>query len=115
MESGVNATARDFARFGLLFLHGGKLKGERVLSENWVRTATAAHTTTDYGNAYGYFWWVDRERPGNYYAFGKYGQYIYVAPDADTVIVRTGRDWGVDNRTWLAIFRDVTDQLAGRG
>ena len=113
MESGLNATALDYARFGLLFLHGGTWKGRRVVSEEWVRAATATQTTTDYDNAYGYFWWVDVDRPGNFYAFGKYGQYIYVAPDANAVIVRTGRDWGVDNDSWLAIFRDVSDQLPG--
>ena len=35
-------------------------------------------------------------------------------PDADTVVVRVGRDWGVDNTTWLAAFRDVADQLKRR-
>ena len=112
MESGLNATAIDYIRFGLLFLHGGRWNGERVISEEWVRAATAAQTTTDYDNPYGYFWWVDAERPENFYAFGNYGQYIYVAPDADAVIVRTGSDWGVDNQRWLAIFRDITEQLA---
>jgi CubicO group peptidase (beta-lactamase class C family) len=113
MESGLNATALDYARFGLLFLHGGKWNGRRVVSEEWVRAATATQTTTDYDNAYGYFWWVDVERPGRFYAFGKYGQYIYVAPDANAVIVRNGRDWGIDNDSWLTIFRDVSDQLRG--
>jgi hypothetical protein len=42
---------------------------------------------------------------------GKYGQYIYVAPDADVVLVRFGRDWVVGNLSWLATFRDVADQL----
>jgi CubicO group peptidase (beta-lactamase class C family) len=40
-----------------------------------------------------YFWWIDTERPGRFYAMGNYGQYVYVAPDADTVIVRLGRGW----------------------
>jgi hypothetical protein len=44
---------------------------------------------------------------------GNLGQYIYVAPDTDTVIVRNGRDWGVDNDEWLAMFRDIADRLAG--
>ena len=112
MESGLNATAVDYARFGLLYLHAGRLQGERVIPEDWVAAATAAQTTTDHDSRYGYLWWVDGERPGNFYAFGNYGQYIYVAPDADAVIVRTGSDWGVDNQRWLEIFRDVTDQLA---
>jgi len=112
LESGLNATARDYARFGLLFLHGGRWNGNRVVSEDWVRAATAAQSATNYESSYGYFWWVDAERPRNFYALGNYGQYIYVAPGAETVIVRTGSDWGMDNDRWLGIFRDVTDQLA---
>jgi CubicO group peptidase (beta-lactamase class C family) len=110
MESGVNATAVDYARFGLLFLHNGVWSDTRIVSEEWVRAAT-----TPYLHSYGYFWWVDTERPGRFYALGKYGQYIYVAPDADTVVVRLGRDWGVDNDTWLAIFRDIAHQLTQGG
>jgi CubicO group peptidase (beta-lactamase class C family) len=113
LESGVNATARDYARFGLLFLNEGEWNGRRIVSKEWVRAATAADRTTDPAYHYQYFWWIDVERSGRFYAFGKYGQYIYVAPDADVVIVRLGRDWGVGNNTWLARFRDVADQLAG--
>jgi CubicO group peptidase (beta-lactamase class C family) len=116
LESGVNARAIDYARFGLLFLHNGEWNGRRIVSEGWVRAATGADTTTDpaYYHGYRYFWWLDVERPGRFYALGKYGQYIYVAPDADAVVVRFGRDWGVGNVTWLATFRDVADQLARR-
>jgi len=112
MESGLNATALDYARFGLLFLHDGEWNGTRVVSEDWVRTATAADTTTDPSPFYQYFWWTDTERPGRFYALGNYGQYIYVAPDAGTVIVRLGRQWGVKNTTWRGLFRGVADQLA---
>jgi CubicO group peptidase (beta-lactamase class C family) len=116
MESGFNARPVDYARFGLLFLHEGEWNGRRIVSEDWVRAATGADTT--FGPAsyfsYGYFWWLDADRPGRFYAMGKYGQYIYVAPDADAVVVRLGRDWGVGNITWLATFRDVADQLKRR-
>jgi hypothetical protein len=54
------------------------------------------------------------ERPGRFYALGKYGQFIYVAPDADAVVVCLGRSWGVEAVTWLATFRDVIDQLERR-
>jgi CubicO group peptidase (beta-lactamase class C family) len=110
LESGLNARAVDYARFGLLFLHEGEWNGARIVSRSWVRAATAVDATTDPASHYQFFWWLDLERPGRFYALGKYGQYIYVAPDADTVIVRLGRDWGVDNRSWLETFRDVTDQ-----
>ena len=116
LESGVNARPVDYARFGLLFLHKGEWNGRRIVSKDWVRAATGADTTTDsaYYHGYRYFWWLDVERPGRFYALGKYGQYVYVAPDADAVVVRFGRDWGVSNITWLATFRDIADQLERR-
>jgi CubicO group peptidase (beta-lactamase class C family) len=114
MESGLNARAVDYARFGLLFLHNGKWNGRRIVSERWVRASTRAGSDPASYYGYRYFWWLDVERPGRFYAFGKYGQYIYVAPDADAVIVRLGRDWGVENVTWLATFRELSDQLARR-
>jgi CubicO group peptidase (beta-lactamase class C family) len=111
MESGLNATTVDYARFGLLFLHGGEWNGRRIVSEGWVRAATALDTTTDPADFYQYFWWVDVDRPGRFYALGDYGQYIYVAPDTGAVIVRTGRDWGMDNQAWLTTLRDIADKL----
>jgi CubicO group peptidase (beta-lactamase class C family) len=113
MESGLNATAVDYARFGLLLLHKGRWNSRRIVSEKWVRAATGADNPTDQAYYYGYryFWWLDMDRPGRFYALGKYGQYIYVAPDANAVVVRLGRDWGVGNITWLATLRDVADQL----
>ena len=113
MESGLNAAPVDYARFGLLFLHRGEWNGRRIVPEDWIRTATAADGTTDPAEDYQYFWWIDRERPGRFYALGNFGQYLYVAPDADAVIVRNGRDWGMNNDTWLATFRDIADRLAG--
>jgi CubicO group peptidase (beta-lactamase class C family) len=116
MESGLNARAVDYARFGLLFLHKGKWNGRQIVSRDWVRAATGADRAIDpaYYFGYRYFWWLDVERPGRFYAMGKYGQYIYVAPDADAVVVRLGGHWGVSNVTWLAALRDVADQLKRR-
>ena len=115
MESGLNATPLDYARFGLLFLHEGGWNATRIVSSQWVRAATATDTTTDPAEHYQYFWWVDTERPERFYALGNFGQYLYVAPDTGTVIVRSGRDWGVDNETWLQIFREIADGLDQRG
>jgi CubicO group peptidase (beta-lactamase class C family) len=112
LESGFNAAPIDYARFGLLFLHDGRWNGARIVPSDWVASATSAQTATTGPDSYGYFWWVDEERPGRFYALGNFGQYIYVAPDAGAVLVRLGRDWGVDNQTWLATFRAVADHMA---
>jgi CubicO group peptidase (beta-lactamase class C family) len=116
MESGLNARPVDYARFGLLFLHNGEWNGRRIVSEDWVRAASGADPSSGPASyhGYGYFWWIDVERPGRFYAQGKYGQYIYVAPDAAAVVVRFGRDWGIANTSWLAAFRDIADQLERR-
>jgi CubicO group peptidase (beta-lactamase class C family) len=114
MESGLNARPVDYARFGLLFLHDGEWNGRRIVSKNWVRAATRGGVPPVYYYNYGYFWWLDPDRPERFYALGKYGQYIYVAPDADTVVVRFGRSSGVTSTTWLATFRDIADQLERR-
>jgi hypothetical protein len=77
-----------------------------------VVAATASDATTDPAEHYQYFWWIDVERPERFYALGNLGQYVYVAPDADVVIVRNGSEWGVDNDTWLRSFREIADRLA---
>ncbi|HEX5936972.1 MAG TPA: serine hydrolase [Actinomycetota bacterium] len=115
MESGFNATAVDYARFGLLYLHGGEWNRTRIVSRDWVREASAADTSGDPAPHYQYYWWIDTERPGRFYGLGNLGQYVYVARDADAVIVRLGRDWGVENDAWLDSFREIADRLPSRG
>jgi CubicO group peptidase (beta-lactamase class C family) len=112
LESGVNATPLDYARFGLLFLHGGQWNGRQIVSRRWVSAATRTHTASDFPNPYGYFWWIDGKRSDRFYALGNYGQYIYVDPHAGVVVVRLGNDWGYGNEAWLATFRAIADQLA---
>ena len=115
MESGFNATPVDYARFGLMYLHGGEWAGTQIVPERWVTEATGTDADTDPSGFYQYFWWIDAERPERFYALGNFGQYIYVAPDADVVIVRNGRDWGVENMAWVALFRRIADDLSQRG
>jgi CubicO group peptidase (beta-lactamase class C family) len=115
MESGFNATPVDYARFGLMYLHSGEWAGTQIVPEGWVAESTGTDADTDPSGFYQYFWWIDAERPERFYALGNFGQYIYVAPDADVVIVRNGRDWGVENMAWVALFRRMADDLSQRG
>ena len=47
-------TARDMARFGLLYLRGGKWCGRQIISEKWIKESTTAHGITNYKNGVGY-------------------------------------------------------------
>jgi CubicO group peptidase (beta-lactamase class C family) len=100
LSSQVYTSARDLARFGLLYLNGGTWRGERLISQAWidfVRTPAPATLTT--GKEYGGQWWLvpdtRHDVPADAYAAqGNRGQYVIVVPTHDLVIVRRGLDYG---------------------
>jgi CubicO group peptidase (beta-lactamase class C family) len=110
MESGINARAIDFAKFGRLYLNRGEWNGKLVIPASWVEQSTRLDTTTDPADFYQYFWWVDVARAdrGRFMARGNYGQFIYVVPDKDLVIVRFGEDWGYNR--WPELLRSIADK-----
>jgi CubicO group peptidase (beta-lactamase class C family) len=93
--AGLELTARQMAKFGWLYLNGGCWDGQQVVPAEWVRTSTRkwAQPPDDKepGYGYGYQWWL-RSPLGHpmFYAAGFGGQYIYVLPDLDAVVVMTG-------------------------
>jgi CubicO group peptidase (beta-lactamase class C family) len=113
MESGVNARARDFARFGMLFAGEGEWEGRQLISRGWVEESTRADTRTDPSLEYQYFWWVDTlDNTSHFSARGKYGQYIYVAPEKDLVIVRLGKEEGAQGYDyWIDLFEQLATKL----
>jgi CubicO group peptidase (beta-lactamase class C family) len=114
MESGVNARARDFGRFGMLFAREGSWEGEQLVSRGWVEESTRADATTDPALDYQYFWWLNtlNGEYRHFYASGKYGQHIYVAPEKDLVIVRLGKEEGEQGYGyWISLFDDLATKL----
>jgi CubicO group peptidase (beta-lactamase class C family) len=114
MESGVNARARDFARFGMLFAKEGNWEGEQLISQGWVKESTHADTSTDPSQDYQYFWWVNTPdgETSRFSARGNYGQYIYVAPEKDLVIVRLGKEEGEQGYGyWISLFEELATKL----
>jgi CubicO group peptidase (beta-lactamase class C family) len=113
MESGVNARARDFARFGMLFAKEGGWEGRQLISRGWVEESTRADATTDPSSGYQYFWWVNTPDDRNHFsARGNYGQYIYVAPEKDLVIVRLGKEEGERGYGyWIELFEQLATKL----
>ena len=107
----IRMSARDLARFALLYLHDGAWAGRQVVPADWVRASTRAYSSSGYGPGYGYLWWTgtsdepppigaraspDRTvqlPPGSFFALGAGGQYAFVIPARDLVVVsRVDRD-----------------------
>ena len=89
-------TARDMARFGLLFLRQGAWRGTQVVPADWVKESTTSYSDAGESGGYGYLWWVavgGQHFPGvvmpegSYSARGAGGHYILVVPAYDLVIV----------------------------
>ena len=89
-------SARDLARFGLLFARAGGWGGEQLIPQDWVNESTSPYSTTERGGGYGYMWWVAAN--GNFYpnvtlpdgafsASGYRGHKVLVIPQWDLVIV----------------------------
>lgn len=91
-SSYVYATARDFGRFGSLYLNDGMWNDTRILPVGWVdhaRIATAHDDETGLG--YGAHWWTLPLEKDSLAACGYDGQYIMVIPRRDLVLVRLGK------------------------
>jgi hypothetical protein len=90
-SAGFNAIARDYLRLGLMMLRLGVADGRQVVPESWVRESTVnriSRRDEELGElGYGYQWWTVRSSSA-YLAIGLQGQYIFVDPDTDTVIVK---------------------------
>lgn len=99
-------TARDMARYGLLYLRHGRWNGKQIVPESWVAKSTHASEMVRAGSlgdvgGYEYLWWVEyggvhfpeATHPGDFSARGANGHYILVIPSLDLVIVnRTDSD-----------------------
>jgi uncharacterized protein (TIGR03437 family) len=92
----MRMTARDLARFGLLFLRQGEWRGQQLVPKEWVRESTTSYSDAGGAGGYGYMWWVavdGRHFPGvtvddgTYSAAGMYGQYLVIIPRRDLVVV----------------------------
>jgi CubicO group peptidase (beta-lactamase class C family) len=77
-------TARDLARFGLLFLRQGAWHSRQIVPREWVRESTKSHSDAGGGEGYGYLWWISRD---SFSARGAGGHYVWVIPSMDLVVV----------------------------
>lgn len=108
------AEARDFARFGLLYLRGGVWDGRQVLPEGWVDYARTPTPQTPQAfqdeGPYGAHWWLGMGGPGSFSANGFEGQFTLIVPDLDMVFVRHGRSPGEQSKNvkkWLGAVTET--------
>ncbi len=99
------ATARDWARFGLLYLNDGVVNGERILPEGWVELSTTPTDASLKARAYAAQFWLNQESAERmmpdvprdaYAARGHYGQSTFIIPSRDLVVVRMGQSYSLD-------------------
>jgi len=107
MESGLNARAVDFAKFGRLYLRRGDWNGRQIIPEHWIAESTTIEPAAKWTN-YKYLWWIPHSGQGRFMAVGNLGQFIYVAPDKDCLILRFGRG---KPRNWQRIYPQLFSAL----
>lgn len=102
----LNATLRDYARFGRLYLEGGARDGQQIIPAEWVEASVnpqAQHLqpgdnpASSWTFGYGYKWWIPEDPQGDFTAIGVWGQYVYVDPVREVVIVKTSADPDFDD------------------
>ena len=123
---GLNATLRDYAKFGELYLNRGKWNGEQVVPASWV---DASHTTdgphlkpgeselssSPWG--YGLQWWVPGFPDTDYTASGVSNQYIYIDPLTNVVIAKTSSNHRYTSEkeyskaAHVAMFRAIAESI----
>jgi CubicO group peptidase (beta-lactamase class C family) len=117
------ATARDFAKLGRLYLNDGNWGGRQLLSPEWIRQSTQVGGVpeTDWPDDfravgwrnYGYQWWLLSEDEGEYMASGKDGQYLYVNPSRNVIILRLGWSTGdLFTSQWISLFRALAHEIS---
>jgi len=118
---GLAASARDYARFGLLYLHGGRWGDRQIVPEAWIRqsvTPDAPHLMpgdnpmSSSTSGYQYHWWTPREPDGDFLARGIWGQNIYVHPGNRVVIVKLAADPRNFDATIKLAYIDYMQDLA---
>ena len=112
--SGLSATLRDYARFGLFLLNDGVIDGESIVPEGWMEEATTPKVIDGQEVAYGYMFWPLHGR--SYAAVGIFGQAIFVDPDQKLVVAMwsaqskpLGRE-GVDENEFFKALSAYFDQ-----
>ncbi|MCX2698874.1 serine hydrolase domain-containing protein [Ochrobactrum chromiisoli] len=125
---GLNAVLRDYARFGLLYMNEGRnYRGEQLVPAQWVHDSVTPDEpylmpgrrmpSGKIAYGYGYQWWIPAEPEGDFCGVGIYGQFIYVNPVKNVVIVKTSAyaNYNIDGQAMkdetIHMFQSLANSL----
>ena len=124
---GLNATLRDYAKFGLLYLQNGRWNDNQIISKQWIEDSHSTdgihlvpgeRETSSNPWGYGYQWWVPGFPDTDYTASGVYNQYIYIDPLSEIVIAKTSSNFKYTSELQMskdmhmAMFRAIANHIS---
>ena len=124
---GLNATLRDYAKFGLLYLQNGRWNDNQIISKQWIEDSHSTdgihlvpgeRETSSNPWGYGYQWWVPGFPDTDYTASGVYNQYIYIDPLSKIVIAKTSSNYKYTSELQMskdmhmAMFRAIANHIS---
>jgi CubicO group peptidase (beta-lactamase class C family) len=130
-ESGLSCRAVDLAKFGRLFLNNGNWNGRQILNLSWIHESTirdpnesAERYASDFLNPplkhwfqsgigyYRYHWWGQQinEDEFDYFALGIFGQFLYISPRRQCIVLRLGTEKGIRN-WWPNVLKRLVDRI----
>jgi CubicO group peptidase (beta-lactamase class C family) len=107
---GIQATRREFAKFGYLYLRKGRWEEQKIIPEHWIEESLSP--VSDDGMHYGYQWWPlpalkryeKSDIPlGTFLSWGIYTQQIFIISEEDFLIVRLGNDPDPYHDEWVDV------------
>ena len=124
---GLNATLRDYAKFGQLYLNNGTWNNEQIVPADWVHAShkldephlqPGENDLSSSAWGYGYQWWIPGFPASDYLAAGIYNQYIYIDPITNVVIAKTSSNYKFNQErqyskdAHVAMFRAIAKKVA---
>jgi CubicO group peptidase (beta-lactamase class C family) len=123
-NGGLNASLRDFAKLGRLYLNKGNWEGKQIVPAKWIEQSTSiteeylmpqSENSESKGIGYGYQWWIPDGTEGEFMAIGVFNQHIYVNSTTNTIIVKNsanknyydGNNPYASTRTHLELYRKL--------
>lgn len=121
---GLNISLRDYARFGRLYLNNGVYNKEQIIPKEWIEQSldnSSPYSRADKNNSienaigYGYQWWIPDGNEKEFIAIGVYGQFLYINPLRNIIIVKTSADFNFNKPDYeiknIEFFRSIVESI----